>query len=97
MTSSITKHTWLFAVTLLSLAACGDDAPAKKERDAGSEPAPDDEPDAEVSEEDAGEPDCYPEPKSYVQIINACTDAERVEKDPKLPQLLPDGTLPPLP
>lgn len=96
MTSISTKRAWRVAVMLSWLVACGDDD-AKPARDAGSEPAPDDELDAEVDEKDAGEPDCYPEPKSYVQIINACTDAERVEKEPELPQLLPDGSLPPLP
>jgi hypothetical protein len=53
------------------------------EEDAGS--------DAEVSE------DCYASPVSYLEIINACTAAERVEKNPVLPRLLSDGSLPALP
>ena len=46
---------------------------------------------------DAGALDCYTAPKSYVEIINACTDAEKVIKNPTLPLLGPDGSLPPLP
>jgi hypothetical protein len=91
-------NTWLVLLALSCAAACGDnDTPAQKARDAGREPEPEPESDAEVEEQDAGEPDCYEQAKTYVQIINACTDAERVQKDPELPQLLPDGTLPPLP
>jgi hypothetical protein len=46
---------------------------------------------------DAGAADCYPTPKSYVELINACTDAEKVVKNPSLPLLGADGGLPPLP
>jgi hypothetical protein len=41
--------------------------------------------------------DCYENPKSHVEIINACTNAERVTKNPTLPLLKSDGSLPPLP
>ena len=44
-----------------------------------------------------GAPDCYMFPKTHVEIINACTDAEKVEKHPVLPLLNGDGSLPPLP
>lgn len=44
-----------------------------------------------------GEPDCYPNPKTHHEIINACTDAQAVDKKPVLPLLQPDGSLPPLP
>jgi hypothetical protein len=46
---------------------------------------------------DASAPDCYTSPKSYVEIINACTYAEKVVKNPVLPLLGADGGLPPLP
>jgi hypothetical protein len=36
-------------------------------------------------------------PSTHEEIINACTDAEVVDKNPKLPLLLADGGLPPLP
>ena len=42
--------------------------------------------------------DCIPAPTSaYLELINACTDAEKVDKNPVLPLLQPDGGLPPLP
>lgn len=41
--------------------------------------------------------DCYPDPKTHEEIINACTDASRVDKKPVLPLLTADGGLPPLP
>ena len=41
--------------------------------------------------------DCFPDPKTHDEIINACTDAARVDKHPTLPLLLADGGLPPLP
>jgi len=40
---------------------------------------------------------CIPSPKTHLEIINACTDAEVVDKQPELPLLLADGGLPPLP
>jgi hypothetical protein len=43
---------------------------------------------------DAG---CWTAPTTYVQIINACTDAASVDKMPTLTLLQPDGSLPPLP
>lgn len=44
-----------------------------------------------------GAPDCITNPKTHVEIINACTTADRVEKTPTLPLLGPSGELPPLP
>ncbi len=41
--------------------------------------------------------DCYTNPTRHLEIINACTAAERVDKHPVLPLLLLDGGLPPLP
>ena len=37
------------------------------------------------------------DPVTHVQIINACTSAQRLDKKPVLPLLRPDGTLPILP
>jgi hypothetical protein len=58
--------------------------------DAGTEPS-----------EDGGDPpgpsDCFTDPKTYLEIINACTDAEKLDKMPTLPLLLADGGLPALP
>jgi hypothetical protein len=44
-----------------------------------------------------GAPDCYMNPQTHVEIINACTDAEKVDKAVNLPLLGSDGKLPPLP
>jgi hypothetical protein len=44
-----------------------------------------------------GAPDCYPNPMTYVEIINACTTAQQVDVTPVLPLLQADGGLPPLP
>jgi hypothetical protein len=40
---------------------------------------------------------CFVNPVTHLQIINACTSAQQVDKKPSLPLLRPDGTLPPLP
>jgi hypothetical protein len=44
-----------------------------------------------------GSLDCYPNPMTHVEIINACTDAQKIDAMPVLPLLEPDGGLPPLP
>ena len=44
-----------------------------------------------------GAPDCVMNPTTHEEIINACTGAEKIDKQPVLPLLNPDGSLPPLP
>ncbi len=44
-----------------------------------------------------GAPDCFTNPMTYVEIINACTNAQQVDLNPVLPLLEADGGLPPLP
>ena len=44
-----------------------------------------------------GAPDCYTHPKTHLEIINACTTADEVDKTSNLPLLGPKGELPPLP
>jgi hypothetical protein len=46
---------------------------------------------------DSGPPSCYTNPRTHYEIINACTDAQSFDKNPRLPLLQPDGSLPPLP
>ena len=41
--------------------------------------------------------DCFTNPMTHVEIINACTTADEVDKTPNLPLLGPNGELPPLP
>jgi len=43
------------------------------------------------------EPPCVSQPQTHVELLNACTSAQSVDKKPVLPLLRPDGTLPPLP
>ena len=46
---------------------------------------------------DGGQPsDCFTNPQTHFEIINACTDAAKIDKKPTLP-LLVDGAVPPLP
>lgn len=40
---------------------------------------------------------CFANPTTHIEIINACTPAQALDKTPVLPLLRPDGTLPPLP
>ena len=65
--------------------ACGSDA--KTTPDAA--PA-----DASVNEPDAA---CFNNPTTHKEIINACTNAQKVPRNVTPPLLNPDGTLPPLP
>lgn len=75
-----------FALLPLVLAiACGDDGNRGAPRDAAPQP------DAST------EPPCVQNPTTYLEIINACTDAVKIYKDSHPPLLNPDGTLPPLP
>jgi hypothetical protein len=83
----------VLGLTLLLALVCCDEHP---QRDEAADAGRDGEPERDA-ERDAGTPDCYQDPESHRQIINACTDAERIDKQPELPQLLPDGLLPPLP
>jgi hypothetical protein len=76
-----------------TLAGCGDDDDTNntaKNKDAAVV-------DSGSKHPDSGTPACFVNPKTHQEIINACTDAEFIDKTPVLPLLLPDGGLPPLP
>jgi hypothetical protein len=47
---------------------------------------------------DGGPTDCVQNPVTYLDIINACTGpgVTKIEKNPTLDKLLPDGGLPPV-
>lgn len=85
----------LVGVLLAAVAACGDDAPSQIDARVTIDAA---DPDAGTAV-DADTPDasCFMNPQTHVEIINACTTAEKIDKHPVLPLLLPDGGLPPLP
>lgn len=111
--STHTKHMRLALGAALSLVACeGASSTASTVTDAGTQETdvdagtstatPTDDADAgSTSREDAGSEgdasDCYADPKTYLEIINACTDAEKIDKRPTLPLLRADGSLPDLP
>ena len=80
----MTMRALLIAFFLVFAAACGDDGAAQP-KDAGVDAA--------------GSPDaaCFENPQTHLEIINACTTAQKVFKTPNLPLRNPDGSLPPLP
>lgn len=104
-----TSRRFLAVLSALALAsstlylAC-DDTNAVKEppvgADAGPQPGQDSGPITSDgggdSGGDGGPTDCFVNPKTHNEIINACTNAVRITKNPVLPKLLPDGGLPPL-
>ena len=75
----------MLALGLAVAGGCGDKAKAPVE------PTPDAPPDSPPP------PDCYTNPTTHEEIINACTTAQSVEKEVDLPLLNEDGSLPPLP
>ena len=96
------------ALVLGAMAACGDDAPSDVTSATGTGAAGPSGPGSSSSATTSsgsgggsggagGAPDCVMNPTTHEEIINACTDAEKVAKDPTLPLLNPDGSLPPLP
>jgi hypothetical protein len=65
--------------------------------DNGGHPANSDGPPADAPRPPDGstpDADCYNNPQSYLQIINACTTAQKVAKSVTIPGILPDGGLP---
>jgi hypothetical protein len=87
------------AATGLGLAACAEDSAVKEVvADAGKRDSAAN--DGSVTPADGGDGggrDCFENPQTHVEIINACTTATKVVKNPSLPALLPDGGLPALP
>jgi hypothetical protein len=77
----------LFSAVALAFAACGgDDTQTKK--DAGV-----------VMDAPPGGPDasCFTDPHTHLEIINACTTAQKIYKDSHPVLQYSDGGLPPLP
>ena len=80
----------LFSLFLVSGFACGGDDDGSSNDNGGEiDAGGGDQPDA------GGEVDCYENPTTHNEIINACTDAEAAtDKDVDLPLLNDDGTVP---
>lgn len=53
--------------------------------------------DAATPDMGVAEAQCFDDPMTHTEIINACTTATSVQKTPVTPLLREDGTLPPLP
>lgn len=77
-------RTALCALPLVLAAACDDDNP-------GSNDA---RPPADAGAIDAA---CFTDPKTYDELINACTDSVKIYKDTRPPLTNADGSLPPVP
>jgi hypothetical protein len=80
----------LCAAALLS--ACGGDDKSEPTREGGPLNEP-----GTPGGDGATLRDCYTSPTTYLELINACTTAEKIAKNSVLPLLLVDGGLPPLP
>ena len=79
------------ALLLALLTACGDTGSS------GHDAAVDGGVDGTLVDADPMDASCFMNPQTHVEIINACTTAQAIDKHPVLPLLLPDGGLPPLP
>jgi len=86
----------LFAGGAVWVACDGDSSAIKENVDAGTGPAPTSSLPG-VDGGDGGPGDCFTDPKTHFEIINACTTATKIAKNPTLSKLSPDGGLPPLP
>lgn len=85
------KRNALFLITALAVCSCDDEDDGSTPTGNGTTMLPQPGSDAGAA------PDCYTNPTTYLELINACTDAEKVAKSPVLPLLQADGGLPPLP
>jgi hypothetical protein len=87
----------VIALACLAHIACDDGGNAVKEPapDSGPGPGPSDSGPL-VDGGDGGIADCFMNPKTHLEIINACTNAVKITKNPVLTKLYPDGGLPPL-
>lgn len=84
-------------VAALVLGACNDDEETPTPKDAGTPIDASSPIDAVVDAFVTPPADRFQNAKTYLEIINACTDAEKVTKNPVLPLIGADGKLPPLP
>jgi len=85
----------LFVVALIGVAlcaACDEGSRAIKELGTSSSSSS-----SSGALPDGGEKDCFDNPTTHFQLINGCTNADRIDRRPTLSTLRPDGGLPPLP
>lgn len=72
---------------LVSAFGCGDNGNTRKDAPVIDAPTVDASPDAS----------CFTNPQTHEEIINACSNVQKITKPGKPPLLRPDGSLPPLP
>lgn len=72
---------------VVACAACGGSS-TNTPPDSGTSSTPD---------SGVGQAACVENPVTSTDLLNACTDAGFIDKKPVIPNLLPDGGLPPLP
>ena len=84
--------TLFLGLALVFAAACGDDG------NVASIDAPPGNPDAGTDGASGPDASCFENPTTHTEIINACTDAQKIYATrPAPPLTLPDGGLPALP
>lgn len=96
--SSFAAISWLVILGSLGHVACDDSSAVKEPAPDGGRPVQGVDPGGagDAASGDGGPQDCFQNPKTHFEIINACTNAVKITKTPTLPKLLPDGGLPPL-
>lgn len=89
----------LVATFLLAATACGSDGSSNDLPDARTADARPPSVDGAAIDGAVPGPDaaCYDNPTTHFEIINGCTTATALDKDPVLPLRNPDGTLPEIP
>jgi hypothetical protein len=90
------------SMSAIGFVACDDGGNAVKEQNpvvdsGGPQPVTDSGGPTIDSGSDGAPSDCFMNPTTHLEIINACTDAVKITKNPTLPLLAADGGLPPLP
>ena len=83
------------AIGSTAMLGCGDNGnPANPDAPGRMDAPP---PDSFTPDGGGPDADCFTNPTTHVQIINACTNAQHVSRPATVPGQLPDGALPALP
>jgi hypothetical protein len=86
----------LLVVGLVAFAAGCDDDNNNGSMDMGGADLAEEKPDLFMMEQPDMTPVCSMSPMTHVELINACTNADFVDKMPFYPTLAPNGNLPAL-
>jgi len=85
----------LLVVGLLA-AGCGDSNNGNMDMGMGNNDMAEEKPDLTMGNQPDMTPVCSMNPMTHLELINACTNADFVDKMPFYPTLAPNGQLPPL-